>query len=65
MLENFSAVIISYSVEKALLGLKPWFLRLLNIFEAVNIENGFHCQSTQVRVVSQGRKGWLTNFNFY
>ena len=34
MLENFSAVIISYLVEKALLGLKPWFLRLLNVFEA-------------------------------
>ena len=57
MLENFSDVIISYSVEKALLGLKPWFLRLLNIFEAVGMENGFHCQSTQVRVASPGRKG--------
>ena len=54
MLENFSGVIFSYSVEKALLGLKPWFLWLLKIFEAVNMENGFHCQSTQVRVASGG-----------
>ena len=52
MLENFSAVIVSFSVEKALLGLKPWFLRLLNVFEAFNMENGFHCQSTQVIVAS-------------
>ena len=65
MLENFSAVIISYSLEKALLGLKPWFLRLLNVFEAFNMENGFHCQSTQVRVASQRRKEQLTNFNSY
>ena len=65
MLENFSAVITSYSVEKALLGLKPWFLRLLNVFEAFNMENGFHCQSTQVRVASRRRKERLTNFNFY
>ena len=67
MLENFSAVIISYSVEKALLGLKPWFLRLLNVFEAFNMENGFHCQSTctQVRVASRRRKEQLTNFNSY
>ena len=65
MLENFSAVIISYSVEKALLGLKPWFLRLLNVFEAFKMENGFHCQSTQVRVASRRRKEQLTNFNSY
>ena len=65
MLENFSAVITSYSVEKALLGLKPWFLRLLNVFEAFNMENGFHCQSTQVRVASRRQKERLTNFNFY
>ena len=65
MLEHFSAVIISYSVEKALLGLKPWFLRLLNVFEAFNMENGFHCQSTQVRVASRRRKEQLTNFNSY
>ena len=65
MLENFSAVIISYLVEKALLGLKPWFLQLLNVLEAFNMENGYHCQSTQVRVASRRRKEQLTNFNFY
>ena len=65
MLENFSAVITSFSVEKALLGLKPWFLQLLNIFEEFNMEHGFHCQSTQVRVASRRRKERLTNFNFY
>ena len=64
MLENFSAVITSYSVEMALLGLKPWFLQLLNIFEEFNMENGFHCQSTQVRVASRRRKERLTNLIF-